>query len=325
MIQKLASIFNIPDYVKSAGVDSLSADNPQAVVVGDDLRIDNKAAAWCAGACLKKLAMAGTPVDPDSFQGSQVGKALKVFGIKDTEFIPIQPDTYLVKLASGGYSVDFHIANEEHHKKAVGHLQKIAADVPYSFRQKYAETLLEAPEEMRAWMDEPTEGRLRKIAGTMMISPMKAVGALEDRKVFAERNGGTRTSGGLHKLAEAIRADGMSFKDARDLVAFMDEFDHESGYLTKNASAELPEMSVFVNEEDGLASRADGSTRIGKGYVPNIGFYIPKVAFSMAGWLQDAGFPADMDDGEALRKTASDLPEVFAEEFVKVFGECQKK
>lgn len=265
-LQDLEYMYHVPDFVKKASSAELDPADPDAVLVGDNCRIDTKASAWCTAATLRKNASIGKHA-PLSVR-KRIDEACRLFDITDSDFQlkSLTGEHVLVKKAN--YNADFIICNQEQFDEAVESFLQKRASAPIQFCRECADQLLKISDKYDYKLSPENEGRLYKLAGTCHHDMEGFAREIDKRVRYAAIMHLPEAQDALKKMASISRetADDHSGILANVLVDAVDEFDHATGLIEKLASENMkhPEEVMFLLPEEHIRKKASMELKIGK-------------------------------------------------------------
>ena len=231
MDNNLDTVFVVPGFVKEASGEMLNPDHQDALSLSG-YRYDNKAAAWCAGALLRKKACAGEEIPELILE--KVAAAERLFQLKDEDFAVIPPKTSLVKVASEGCALAVQLTCNDDYVNACSTLVKSRPGLPYTFRKQAADALLHT-EGFNAFDLLPRDiySKLSKTAGGCSVNVPRTIAALRKRASAAARVGAgahgnsdiAEAGAWLTKFADALEEKADQILDRPDVEQMIDGVD----------------------------------------------------------------------------------------------------
>lgn len=314
-------IFQVPTFVKSASAADLDVNAANAVRVGE-LRIDTKAAAWQAGAAIRKKAMAGETINP--YYKQQIDRACELFNItdKDYQLNPVACDHVVVKTAS--HTAEFFITDEQQLKDSAAELLLKRASHPLDFCRSCANALLDCAYTHGFALDRQDEADLLRLAGTAHFNKTAAAEEIGKRIDYAVNHAETSWVERLKKLAGMV--DQMSENSAGILTCTVadavDLFDRSVGLMNKLASEGLSriEDAAFMTAEEALQKSAADPQEIDDEHsVPKGRFMVEATRKQMAKWASMQGYTTSTE-AEDILDCVSSMPSSLRAEFCQIFA-----
>ena len=308
--------FNVPAFVREADPAKIDAGAPGAVVVGG-YRIDNPAAAWVAGAEMRKSASKF-----DAAVCRMIKEACSLFGIEDDAFAPISFKP-TISVSDGENTAEFNVFDAESLNKAASELINNRPELPYVFAHDCAIELQQAAKDLGVDFSSENQVKIRKIAGDYHVDFAAGRKMLDKVAFEAESLGMTEHSGILSKIA------GLCTEDcAEDMAPFfvsaIDEFRRATSKLNKTASAEakMPEDVFYMSNAEYNAKRnqqtlsIDNARSIVRGAISGC-----EARQNISKWASMCGYTIDADaTPEDIVKTVGLMPSALRDEFIESFA-----
>lgn len=250
----LEQYFTLPDFVKSAQVESARPDVPataHADVLNQRYPCHNSSSTWLSQAYFLLNRSQYTTKEAESIQG-RLTKFASFWGLENiindltkkweklAESNPTlnDKDYALVVEHEGGKIRRMPLHNELAVKASADYLKRNRSKYPYEWRKTAALNLLSESQTL----DPETTEFLEKTAGFGVINPKSAAIALRKRAALLTN---TKIKTELQKVAEAIECSVPDLASTEKFIKATDAFDREYGMTVKYASAlSLPEDAV---------------------------------------------------------------------------------
>lgn len=309
--------FNVPAFVREADPSSLDASVAGAVVVGG-YRIDNPAAAWVAGAEMRKNA--------SKFDGAArrlIKEACSLFNIEDSAYtLPAVEPT--VTVTEGEHSAAFNVFDNESLNSAASTLLSKRASLPYSFAQKCAEQLGAVAKAQGLEFGADNQVAIRKLAGDYNVDFVAGKKLLESVVTKAKEVGMVEHADILQKMANLCTPD--STPDMAPLFIYaIDEFNRECSTLRKAASDTgvlHPENVFYISNSEYAAQRAeqylsvDSVRKIKRGALLD-----SEKRQNISKWASICGYSIGSEaSAEDIVSTVGAMPSVLRDEFIEAFA-----
>lgn len=314
-------IFQVPTFVKSASATDMDANALGAVCV-DGMRIDTKAAAWQAGAAIRKKAMAGEPVNP--YFKQQIDRACDLFNITDRDYQlnPVACDHVVVKTAS--HTAEFFITDAQQLKDSASELLLKRASHPLGFCRECANALLDCAYTRGFALDRQDESDLLRLAGTAHFNKVAAADEIHKRIDYAINHNEHNWVERLRKLAGMVNK--MSEDSAGILTTTVadavDLFDRSLGLMNKLASEGLTriEDAAFMTAEEALQKSASEPQMVDDEHsIPKGRLMVEATRAQMAKWASMQGYNTSTEASDILDCVAS-MPSSLREDFCNIFA-----
>ena len=314
-------IFQIPAFVKEAAASDLDANAPNAVCAGD-LRIDTKAAAWLAGATIRKKAMAGEDINP--LYKQQIDTACNLFNISDKDYTlnPVACDHLVIKTAS--HAAEFFITDEQQLKDSVTELLFKRASHPLDFCRECANKLLDCAYTHGFALDRQDEVDMLRLAGTAHFNKVAAAEEIGKRRKYAINHNLSEWADRLEKLAGVVdkMTEDSSGTLTNTVADAVDLFDRSNNLLNKLASEGMSriEDAAFMTAEEALQKSASEPQEIDDEHsVPKGRFMVEASRQQMAKWASMQGYNTSTEASDILDCVAS-MPSSLRAEFCQIFA-----
>ena len=308
--------FNVPAFVREADPSKLDAGVPGAVVVGG-YRIDNPAAAWVAGAEMRKFAP-----KMDEAVCNMIKEACSLFNIGDEHFSPVEYKP-TISLTDGENIAEFNVFDSESLNKAASQLISNRAELPYALAHDCAVALQGAADKLGAQFSAENQVKIRKMAGDYHVNFEAGKKMLDKAAYEAEIMGMTANAEILKKIANLCTED-CAEELAPLFVSAVDEFRRETAKLNKTASesAKLPEDVFFLSNAEYNARKnqqmlsIDNHRKVGRGALS-----AADTRQSISKWASMCGYsiPADASAEEIVAAVGS-MPSALKDEFIESFA-----
>lgn len=306
--------FNVPTIVKNADSSLFDVAASDAVVVGG-LRIDNPAAAWFAGAQIRKSAN-----DFDHHAISLIKQACSLFNIGEDMYSPLDTRSDSVIVSDGTDTAEFNVYDTESLNEASRSLLSKRANMSYAFAHDCAQALREVAKANNYTFDADVIVPIRKLAGDYNVNFSEGRKLIEEYAQLADNLNMPEHRDLLTKIANLCTSD-CSPSNAPYFIAAIDEF-KRSLPLNKTATADdkLPEDVFYMTTKEFLAKRAgevvgsvDGTE------VRRSELSLNKVA-SISRWAADCGYsiPTVASESEVI-SVVNSMPKPLRDEFVLSF------
>lgn len=306
--------FNVPAFVRDAAPDSFDANAVGAVVVGG-LRIDNPAAAWVAGAELRKHA-----ASLDNAVSRMIKQACSLFNLGEDMFTE-RAFSPTVSISDGVNTAEFNIYDSDSLNKAASALLNRRDSVPYSFAHDCAVALQEEAVAQGLSFNNENIVPIRKLAGDYNVDFVAGRELLNRAVKQAEANGMTAHAEVLSKIASLCTED-CSPSAAPYFIVALDEFRSGLRELRKSASADFcrPEDVFYVSTAEFLDKKASEKLEISDGISVTAG-KLGSAAANISKWASVCGYSIPYDaTPEDIAKTVAKMPSALRDEFVELFA-----
>lgn len=304
--------FIVPEFVASASPDKFNPNMTGAVVVSG-LRIDNPAAAWVAGAEIRKRAS-----DFDMSAIRMIKQACSLFNIADSMF-DVPPVSGVV-VSDGEHTAEFTVFDDNSLNKAASDLLSKRGRLPYPFAHDCAVALQEEARKQRLRFSEDTAVGIRKLAGDYNVDFKAGKELLDSAVSRAESAGMTQHAEILRKIAGMCTED-CSPEFAPYFITALDEFNRAFGELKKEASADTryPEDVFYM-------TTAEYTKRLASSDVPIAGKHMTSGDIrgrsdAIRKWASVCGYsiPANANATD-IGAVVNGMPAALQEEFVELFS-----
>lgn len=308
--------FNVPAFVREADPSKLDTGAPGAVVVGG-YRIDNPAAAWVAGAEMRKFAS-----KIDTAVCRMIKEACSLFNIGDDAFTPVEYKA-TVSVSDGENTAEFNVFDAESLNSAAKQLISKRASLPYAFAHDCAVALQDAAREIGESFSEENQVKIRKIAGDYHVNFAAGRKMLDKVAFEAENMGMTEHAEILKKIA------GLCTEDcAEDMAPFfisaVDEFRRETANLRKSASADekMPEDIFYLSNAEYNAKRNEKALDIDNYRKVTRGALVSgEKRQNISKWASMCGYTIAVDASpEEIVSAVSTMPSALRDEFIESFA-----
>ena len=304
--------FNVPEFVRCAAPDCFDPSVSGAVVVGG-LRIDNPAAAWVAGAEIRKHAsvMEGSVV-------RMIKQACSLFNIGDSLFtsIEVAPETVI---SDGVHTANFNIYDNQSLNKAASDLLSRRSGLPYAFAHDCAVALQDEATAQGLTFDADKVVALRKLAGDYNVDFAAGRKLLNEAVKKAESVGMSDHAAVLNKIAYMC-TDDCSPAAVPYFIEALDEFNRGLKGLNKSASADrtMPEDVFYVSTREFLQKQASAEVSVcGKKVTAGA---LRESADNISKWASVCGYSIPSNaTPEQIASTVAKMPSAIQEEFVELF------
>ena len=316
------SIFEVPDFVKTASAEALDPSVPDAVVVGKKYRIDTKAGAWVASADIRKQAMAGNETPSDQLRS--VNMACSLFNITDADFVlrRLPGEHIIVKSASD--SAEFHIGSDEQFEDSVQELLLKRASYPLPFCRDCANKLLDLQDSGKYTLSKEASVDLTRLAGTCHFNSSGAAREVRKRADYALNNNHKDYAERMYKLASMCEqlSEDSSFLLTSSVTDAVDVFDQKFHLLNKLASygMERIENVAFMTAKEALEKSASDAIQIDdERSVPRSSFMIESTRHEMAKWASMNGYTTTEEPRDIIDCVAA-MPDSLRADFCEIFA-----
>lgn len=305
--------FNVPEFVSKAADSCFDVTADSAVVVGG-YRIDNPAAAWVAGAAVRKSAS----MDPSVVR--MIKQACSLFGITDDQFSS-QSNADIISISDGVNTAEFNIYDSESLNKAASDLLANRRELPYAFAHDCAAALLDAARTQQLAFNSGTAAPIRKLAGDYNVDFDAGRELLMQAADKATELQMSEHAAVLSKIAGMCSSD-CSPQLAPYFIAALDEFAKAVPGLNKNASADnrLPEDVFYLSTAEYNSRRGarqlciDKTRSIRQDKVSNN-------LQSISKWAAACGYSINPDsDPESVTASVAKMPTALRDEFIELFA-----
>ena len=314
-------VFKIPEFVKTASAEDLDLSARDAVVVGDDMRVDTKAGAWTASAKLRKKAMAGETINPH--YAKTVNAACSLWGITDSDFVmnELPGEHIIVKTASD--TAEFYISDNEQLNESIHELLIKRASYPLPFCRECANKLLDYIEKNASEVSEEDRTDLTRLAGTAHFNKEAAAEEVIKRGDYALNHNNAAYAERMYKLASMCDQlnENSSFILTSAVTDAVDLFDQKFGLMNKLASEGMQriENAAFMTAIEALQKSASDKIMVDdKNGIPRGKFLVEANRNRMAKWASLNGYSTtgEMEDiVDCVAAMPLSLREDFCEEF----------
>lgn len=305
--------FNVPAFVREAGPDSFDTNADGAVVVGG-LRIDNRAAAWVAGASLRKSA------GMDLSVSRIIKEACDLFGVSDADYVENECID-VVTVSDGVHNASFNIYDNASLNKAASDLVSRRPGLPYPFAHDCAATLMDEAHKQGLQFDRDVVVAIRKMAGDYNVDFEAGKQCLISAIDVAKNHGMQDHAEVLTKIASLCTPD-CSPSAAPYFIAAIDEFYRGLRELRKSASAirQNPEDIFYLSTEEYNNKLNNLSVKIDSNNSVKVA-KINSAKNNISKWASVCGYsiPANASV-EQIATTVSSMPSTIRKEFMELFA-----
>ena len=305
--------FNVPAFVREAAPESFDATADGAVVVGG-LRVDNPAAAWVAGAEIRKHA-----ADFDVSVRRMVKQACDLFNLSEDMFTPVK-FTPTVSVTDGVNTADFNIYDEASLNKAASDLLLRRDRLPYAFAHDCATVLVDEAGNQGLSFDSDKVVAIRKLAGDYNVDFAAGKQLLDSAIDYAKASGMTDHAEVLTKIAGLCTAD-CSVSAVPYFITAIDEFYRGLKELRKAASSDFkrPENVFYRSAEEYAAQEYSRKLDICGAEVT--AGKLNEHTSSISKWASVCGYniPGNATP-EQIADAVAKMPSAVREEFIELFA-----
>ena len=315
-------IFKVPSFVKNASAADTAMDAPEAVLVGSGLRIDTRAAAWNAGATLRKKALKGEYVNP--LYKERVDKACDLFGIgdKDYQLNPIECDHIVVKTAS--HAAEFFVTDAEKLNESAHELLIKRASYPLPFCRECANRLLDCAESHGFEMDPQDRTDLLRLAGTAHFNKTAAAAEIVKRAEYAVNHLSKDYADTMYKLASLVdkvdeNSSGILTNTITDAVDLFDKHFNLHHKLASEGMSRIEDVA-YLTAEEALQKSASNPVAVDDTHtIPQGRLMVESTRQQMAKWASMQGYSTSAEAEDILDCVAT-MPESLRADFCEIFA-----
>lgn len=302
--------YKVPDYVRNASPDCFDTSVPGAVVVSG-MRIDNPAAAWMAGAEIRKHASADTAAT------RLIKEACRLFNIDDSHYEEL-PVEGTITVSNGKHTANFNVFDVDTLNDAATKLLSKRASLPYEFAHDCAVELCEMAKKLKAEFNSTVVVPIRKLAGEYNADFAEGRQMLMEAADAAHERGLTEHEAVLKKLA-GLCSDECLNEDAPYFVAALDQFYREIPDLRKKASSGSLENRFFLSTQEFIRKQANAPVEVA-GTTVTAGKLKAQLD-NLRKWAFVCGYniPQNASTTEVCQIIQS-MPKSLREEFVELFA-----
>jgi hypothetical protein len=309
--------FNVPEFVRSADPASFDTQSDDALVVGG-LRIDNPAAAWVAGAEIRKFASRYA----DAGVCRLIKEACSLFNIDDSMFTPAITAN-AVEISDGTHSVSFNVNDSESLNAAASALLSKRAGLPYTFASECADALLGMSRDNGYSFNRENQVAIRKLAGDYNVDFEAGRELLSATAKEAADCGMTSHAEILKKIASLCTND-CSPEMAPYFITAIDEFRQGARHLRKSASSDnrFPEDVFYKSNAEHTAKLANRKLYIKGSDTPVTALSVSSNIGSISKWASICGYSISQSDTpEDIVSAVGKMPAALRDEFIDLFGD----